>query len=82
MCSDLQVDDVLLVLDSQDDIGTWGGVPVDALRTGVYAMALVTTKDYTLDSGRHGSPVRLAKEVQVYTSIATTHSSMSLYFVP
>ncbi|KAF8331036.1 uncharacterized protein EI90DRAFT_3123727 [Cantharellus anzutake] len=44
---------------------------------GTFATALVTTKDYTLGGGRQGSPVQLTKEIQVYTSVATTNLSKS-----
>ncbi|KAF8330866.1 uncharacterized protein EI90DRAFT_3124092 [Cantharellus anzutake] len=59
--------DTLLALYPQDDVD----------QIGAFAIALVTTKDYTLGGGRQGSPVQLTKEVQVYTSVAMTNSSKS-----
>ncbi|KAF8336296.1 uncharacterized protein EI90DRAFT_3014094 [Cantharellus anzutake] len=58
------INDTLLVLYPQDN---------SINQTSTFAIALVTTKDYTLGDGRQGSPVHLTKEVQVYTSVTTAN---------
>ncbi|KAF8312148.1 uncharacterized protein EI90DRAFT_3137671 [Cantharellus anzutake] len=62
------INDTLLVLYPQDN---------SINQTSTFAIALVTTKDYTLGDGRQGSPVHLTKEVQVYTSVTTANLSKS-----
>ncbi|KAF8336990.1 uncharacterized protein EI90DRAFT_3119308 [Cantharellus anzutake] len=68
--------DMLLILFPQDAVNR-SDLLVDALKTGTFAMALVTIQDYTLGDGRQGSPVHLTKEVQVYTSVASANFSKS-----